>query len=174
MDNLGTSFLRTNKVFWLTLLAAFFIGAVLFSGSRLDPSQPIDFNHRKHAEAGLACHDCHAGAQVEAHASLPAISVCLMCHETPVTESPEEAKIQQAAARGEPPVWQVAARLPSHVYFSHRRHVTAGKLDCAVCHGNVGQSTAPSNLPAFRLPMERCMECHTQQRVRNDCNDCHR
>lgn len=174
MDHLTTLLARTSKTFWLTFLAAFLLGAVLFSQSSLDPPQPISFNHRKHVDAGLDCADCHTGAREQARAMLPAISVCLMCHENPVTQSPEEAKIRQASAKGEALIWAAAARLPNHIYFSHRRHVALGKLDCAACHGNVGQSTAPSNMPAFQFTMERCMDCHASQKVRNDCNDCHR
>jgi len=135
-------------------------------------------------DAGMDCVDCHTGVREQARATLPTISVCLMCHENPVTQSPEEAKIRQVSAKGEALIWQSPGRLPHQIFFSHRRHVVLGKLDCAACHGNVGQSTAPANRPAFQgcgdilgkceFTMERCMDCHASHKVRNDCNDCHR
>lgn len=174
MGERATSRLWTGKTFLLTFLAAFVFGVILFPRSLSEPREPIAFNHRKHVDAGMDCADCHTGVREQARALLPDISLCLTCHESEMTPSAEEAKIRQAAARGEPLVWQQAARMPRHVYFSHRRHVALGRLECAVCHGNVRESTAPSNLPAFRLSMARCMDCHGRQQVRNDCNDCHR
>lgn len=174
MGTLGTLALPRSKTFWLTFLLAFLAGTIFFTRASSVPPQPIAFNHHAHDAAGVGCADCHVGVQQQAQATLPDISVCLMCHESKVTESPEEEKIRQASVKGEPLVWQRGVRLPRHVYFSHRRHVALGKLECAVCHGKVAESTAPTNLPVTPLTMDGCMDCHTRNRVQNDCDECHR
>ena len=174
VDRLGPSLFLTSKTFWLMFLLVLVAGTARFSHSGLDGPSSIAFNHRKHADAGIECADCHSGVSQQARATLPALAVCLTCHESPVTQSPEEAKLRLASEKGTPLVWRSAVRLPSHVHFSHRRHVALGKVDCAVCHGDVRQSTSPANLPVTWLTMKRCMDCHARQQARSDCNDCHR
>ena len=91
-----------------------------------------------------------------------------------ITESPEEEKIRQYAAKGMEIPWQRVYRVPSHVYFSHRRHVTLGGLDCAACHGDVKGSSVPVTRPAVVLDMKACMDCHQKRQASNDCDGCHR
>jgi hypothetical protein len=148
--------------------------AGLFVWGHTRTTQPIAFNHSKHIENGIACTDCHAGAQEQARATLPEISTCMTCHENPMGQSPEEAKIRAAAAAGRELVWQQNARVPPHVYFSHRRHVQAGRVDCSECHGAMQKATKPPTARFRRLDMNDCIGCHTQRGVKTDCNDCHR
>ncbi|MBI3004413.1 MAG: cytochrome c3 family protein [Ignavibacteriales bacterium] len=70
--------------------------------------------------------------------------------------------------------WERVYKVPDHVYFSHRRHVVAGRLECEVCHGNVQQFTMPVSLPEIPVTMENCMSCHRKHNVTNDCLSCHR
>ena len=136
--------------------------------------QPIAFNHSKHVENGAVCADCHTGVQTQAHATLPAIATCMGCHETPLSQNPEEAKIRTIAAAGQDVAWIQLTRVPPHVYFSHRRHVQIGKQECAECHGPVAKSTSPP-VAAFRqATMNNCLACHAKRGVKTDCNDCHR
>ncbi len=136
--------------------------------------QPIAFNHSKHVENGAVCADCHTGVQTQAHAMLPAISTCMNCHEAQLSQNPEEAKVRTIASSGQDVAWIQLTRVPAHVYFSHRRHVQIGKLECAECHGPVANSTAPP-VAAFRqATMDNCLACHAKRSVKTDCNDCHR
>ncbi len=136
--------------------------------------QPIAFNHAKHVESGVSCTDCHRGAATEEHATVPDISVCMGCHEAPLTKSPEEARLRAYAAAGAEIPWRPVTHVAAHVYFSHRRHVTLAKLDCATCHGAMQKLTAPPRAPFRALTMDFCIQCHQRNQARTDCNDCHR
>lgn len=165
------------KATWLVGFGLFFgLGTLVFGWALSGdvPSQPIQYNHAVHISNGMACVDCHGGARDAAQATLPAVDVCLMCHAEALTESAEEEKIRALAAAGQGIPWQQVTRVPRHVYFSHRRHVTLGGLECGDCHGPMETRTEPPRRPFRPVTMESCMECHEQRKVRNDCNDCHR
>lgn len=148
-------------------------GTLLFwPGHRV--RQPITFDHAKHIKAGAGCTDCHSGAQDQSHATLPQVSTCLMCHESALTTSKEEAKIRTVAASGKELEWSQVTRVAPHVYFSHRRHVGVAKVDCAVCHGDMAMATSPPTRRFRPLNMNDCLACHEQHKVKSDCNDCHR
>ena len=164
--------LGSGRVLVASFVLCFVASAFFWAGSR--PVQPIAFNHNKHVESGVACTDCHAGAQDAARATLPEMSTCMTCHESGLTKSPEEAKLRTAAAAGQELAWTQLTQVASHVYFSHRRHVQAGKVECATCHGAMQKATAPPTARFRRLDMDDCMSCHTQRGVKTDCNDCHR
>jgi len=166
-DKLGSA---RNVV--VSFVLCFVVGLFVWGAKK--PPQPIAFNHSKHVENGVGCTDCHAGAQDSTRATLPEISTCLTCHESPLTQSPEEAKIRAAAAAGTELRWTQITRVPPHVFFSHRRHTQAGKVDCAVCHGAMQKATAPPKGQFRRLDMDDCLGCHAQRGVKTDCNDCHR
>lgn len=138
------------------------------------PSQPIRYNHAVHIANGLTCVDCHTGAREQVKATLPTLETCLMCHAEAVTDSPEEEKIRQLAAAGQGISWRRINRVPPHVYFSHRRHVALGGLECAECHGPMETLTAPPQRPFRPLSMEACLDCHQQRKVDSDCDRCHR
>ncbi len=136
--------------------------------------QPIAFNHAKHLAAGLECSQCHTGTQTSEHAGLPPLETCMGCHEAALTQSHEEARLRSFAAAGREIPWRPVTRVPSHVYFSHRRHVALGKITCAVCHGAMENVTAPPHAPLRAITMESCIQCHQKNQARTDCNDCHR
>ncbi len=156
--------------------AFFLLGGLFFSGRQPEAShaQPIAFNHSKHLSSGMSCTDCHIGAQTQARATLPTLETCLTCHEAPLGESKEEQKIRAFKAAGAELAWRPLTRVPSHVYFSHRRHVQAAGLDCATCHGAMEKLTAPPQKLFRPLSMDNCLECHEKSRANTDCNDCHR
>ncbi len=135
--------------------------------------QPIAFNHKKHAEQGLQCDTCHKYYKTQTFSGIPDLAVCLECHKDPVTQSPEEEKIRQFAKKGEPIPWRQIHREPDHVFYSHRRHVVLGKIECQVCHGEIGQSESPPTKPFVRMTMDWCMACHSKRGVTNDCVACH-
>ena len=133
--------------------------------------QPLQFNHQAHKD--IDCSGCHEGVTQAASAGLPKLEVCMTCHETAVTKSPEEEKIRTFARQRKEPEWQRLFKQPSHVFYSHRRHVEMAKLDCRECHGNIGESTTPPQA-VRNLSMSGCISCHHDKGVQADCIDCHR
>lgn len=166
-----------QKAPWLAGFVAFFaLGSVLFGRLLSDNAheQPIAYNHAVHIANGMDCTDCHAGARDQVRATLPDIDTCLMCHAEAVSQSAEEAKIRSFAAAGQQIPWHQLTRVPAHVYFSHRRHVALGGLECADCHGPMETRTEPPRAPFRPVTMDACVDCHQQRKVGNDCNACHR
>ncbi|MBI5015376.1 MAG: cytochrome c3 family protein [Deltaproteobacteria bacterium] len=163
----------------LVSLMALVLGArpasALFGWFGSSTSQPVAFNHKLHVENnGLACVECHEYVMTQTFAGLPRIEKCLECHTDPVTSSPEEEKIRKAAASGKPLLWRRLYEVPDHVYYSHRRHVVAGKLECVGCHGPIAATTKPPPRPLRALTMNFCMDCHRKRGVTNDCIACHK
>jgi hypothetical protein len=167
------------------------------------PVQPIAFSHALHAgEMKINCLYCHTGADKGQNATLPAVSVCWGCHqfvkEGPSAGSREEiAKIEKAyCGSGETPnplagctegssiQWVRIHNLPEYVQFKHMRHVQAG-LECQRCHGQVQEMQRvwfvpdtvlrPSSafLPAAKLEMGWCLDCHQKNGATQDCAACH-
>jgi hypothetical protein len=170
------------------------------------PEQPIAFSHQVHATTlGIDCLYCHTGADKSQHATVPAVSTCMGCHQfvkqgsTPGSAE-EIAKIRSywcaegetgpSCDKGTSIPWVRIHNLPEHVQFKHFRHVNAG-VACQTCHGPVEQMNRvwltpdtklrPSSayLPAAKLEMGWCMDCHLQgqetgqQRASDDCAACH-
>lgn len=145
------------------------------------PRQPIAFNHRLHVYNNVPCLVCHESAENGQGAGLPGVAVCRRCHEDVLYESPEKAKIRLAVASGQELRWLPAYALKSFVYFSHRRHVTLGKLACRACHGDVEMQSQPfqPGLRPFggRKGMAACIRCHEESHSAYagvDCVNCHR
>lgn len=145
-------------------------------GTRPQPKaeQPVQFNHRLHVEdLGLECTDCHPYYEDETFSGLPSADACAFCHEEAQGENPEEAKLLRLLADERPLDWQPLFRQPSHVFYSHRRHVAVAELECEACHGPIATSEAPPRR-VDKLDMDGCIDCHEQQGVANDCTSCHR
>ncbi len=98
----------------------------------------------------------------------------MMCHAEALTQNPEEEKIREYAKRGEEIKWVRLYRVPDDVYFSHRRHVVLGKLECTTCHGRIGESIKPPLEPEVELNMDMCVACHQKMEKDTDCYACHR
>lgn len=123
--------------------------------------QPIQFTHERHVKTlGMDCQYCHAGARKGIHAGVPSTKVCMGCHaQVDSTGRPELDKLKDYYAKGEEIPWVKVHDLPDYVYFSHKRHVTAG-LDCQECHGQVQDMTV--NQRVATLKMGWCLDCHAQ------------
>jgi Cytochrome c7 and related cytochrome c len=170
------------------LAAAFAVSLVTLAGAwRLpgnnqgyEPVQPIAFSHKLHAgEMQIACVYCHAGAETSRYAGIPALNVCMNCHEKVTSsfaqqqqpqpmESPELRKLYDALALDDvlapvegktpkPVAWQRVHRLPDFVYFDHRAHITAA-VRCQQCHGPV--ETMDRVRQFETLAMGWCVNCH--------------
>lgn len=162
-----------------TLLLATVIttGSLVFAfylNAQKTASQPIAYNHKLHIEQGLGCLDCHIFAEDRASATLPSLDVCSECHsDEPMTDSEEELVLIRYIENEEEIPWKKIYSVPQHVYFSHRRHVIIGEMDCETCHGNVVEKTSPITEPFLEMNMKKCMECHKENKVTNDCLSCH-
>lgn len=137
-------------------------------------TQPIAFNHAKHVkELDLACTTCHVTVETEAFSGLPDAEVCGVCHAEPQGKSAEEAKVVAAIKAGTPLSWKPLFRQPSHIFYSHRRHVVVAKLECRLCHGAIAQTTSPPGR-VRKLRMDDCLACHRRSGVSTACTACHR
>jgi len=152
------------------------------------PEQPIDFSHKKHAgELGIDCQYCHTSAATSQAASVPALSTCMGCHQwvkegSSPGSAEEIAKIHEHYDEGKPVEWVRIHNVPDHVQFKHFRHVQAD-ITCQTCHGTVEEmnrvwlvpdtKTVTAWLPAAKLEMGWCMDCHLEKGASDDCAACH-
>lgn len=176
---------------------------------RPDPIiQPMNFNHKIHLEtkspdgqAKITCKNCHKYYETRTVAGRPSIDTCLTCHTTS-KDKPEVQKILDIYERGEEIAWKRIYSIPSHVFFSHQRHVlpprnpAQGKavekaeesllreigtgekgrvpIACEVCHGPIGKTETPPSAPLNDITMDFCIDCHKREVVSVDCIACHR
>lgn len=158
----------------LVLVLAVLVLVVAVNRSPAVP-QPIAFNHRLHTEdEGLACDFCHEYVRVSAHAGLPGSEVCAECHDTVQGDSEDAKRLTALIERGEPLYFNKLFTLPKHVFYTHRRHVGIGELECRECHGAIAETERPPARPLVSVSMEYCLDCHREQGETLDCNACHR
>jgi hypothetical protein len=160
------------KIFLSGFILAFLIG-VLGIGYLFEEKieQPIQFNHQVHLD--LDCSGCHDSVTTDSFAGIPTAETCLLCHDTPLTENPEEEKIRVLAGQEGGIQWQKILGQPPFVFFSHRRHVEIAGLECELCHPGVETATTPPDY-LRDLTMDDCMGCHDASGVEAGCLDCHR
>ena len=170
--------IRKNSKLILIALTGVIVLAIVWVifGARQTIIQPVPYNHKLHIEkAELKCVDCHQYVETMAAATIPNIEVCSDCHSgEPLSDSPEELKLLKYIEAGEKIPWQKIYTVPAHVYFSHRRHVTIGEIECSKCHGNVQELTEPASYPVWLPTMKNCIKCHKEKKVTYDCLACHR
>lgn len=163
--------------------------------------QPMNFNHKIHLEtkspdgqAKITCKNCHKYYETRTVAGRPSIDTCLACHTTS-KDKPEVQKILDINERGGKIPWKRIYNIPSHVFFSHQRHVrpprnpAEGKavengkgtgekgrmlIECEVCHGLIGKTETPPSAPLNDISMDFCIDCHKREMVSVDCIACHR
>ena len=147
--------------------------------------QPINFNHVLHVEeVDDGCESCHYFREDGTFSGIPDLESCMECHEDVIGASEEEEKFvaEYVVPEREVP-WLVYSRQPDCVYFSHAPHVIAGKMECAECHGHIGESdhsrvyeenrisgysrdiwgkniSGLGNEPWERMKMDDCAKCH--------------
>jgi len=143
--------------------------------SHSDNLQPIQYNHALHVgELSIGCLDCHTTAETGIRASIPNIDLCGACHVDTEAENPRSRAVSQYSEKGERIPWQQVHVIPDYVYFSHRRHVKLGEVQCESCHGAVSQMQAPFLKPFVSMNMAWCLGCHEQRGISGDCYLCHR
>jgi hypothetical protein len=170
------------------LAAAIAAGALWLLADGGAVSQPVAFPHKAHLELKdrkLECRSCHEGVETRLAAGRPATRKCLSCH-SGETRSAEERALQTLGEQGEIP-WRRVWRLPPDVFFSHRDHVAAARIECRACHGDMAGLTRPPERPLRTVSMEQCIDCHARwqwpqgapeavaaRRPATDCAACHR
>jgi hypothetical protein len=132
------------------------------------PTQPIKFSHAVHAGQNKTdCLYCHSNAPYSKSAGIPPVNVCMNCHliVRNGTRSGvyEIAKIISAYENQKPIEWIKVHNLPDHVFFSHAQHVTAGRVDCTECHGNVKEMNVLKQVSD--LSMGWCINCHRTRKI---------
>jgi hypothetical protein len=171
---------RGPKAATLVAIAVALVGIIVFFVARAKtqgPAQPIEFDHWQHVEKEdgprLSCDFCHEHAGESAYATIPNVSTCMVCHDSIKTDSPQVQKLAAIAARGQQPGWVRVYWFEdsAKVFFTHKPHVRA-MLDCAVCHGKVGEMHRVRR--EVNQNMGWCIDCHRQRRVSIDCYVCHR
>lgn len=168
------------------LLVVVLVVAVLgtFVGAGTLKPQPIAFNHKLHLDKaqGITCADCHQFVTTETYAGLPSKYVCFDCHDPEDDEDDPDADVNQpkfatlmAFAKTDTDIpWHRVTASRDDVYFSHRRHVAVGKLDCRQCHPTIPERTAPPIRGPIEMSMGTCLTCHEEKHANLDCVGCHR
>jgi hypothetical protein len=150
------------------------------------PAQPIQFSHKHHAGLyQIDCLYCHSGTERSRAAGVPSVEVCMGCHaQFPASYDELEGirTLKQHWQTREPIPWQQVHRVPEHVKFRHNRHLAAG-VECQRCHGPVQEMDKlaltpdtvwwPWLLPAQKLEMGWCVQCHRENGASQDCLTCH-
>lgn len=123
------------------------------------PKQPIAFSHKIHAgEYEIACQYCHTGVEIGKSANIPSVNICMNCHSSIKTDSPEIKKLYAAQESGEPIEWVRIHNLPDLAYFNHSQHVKVGGIECQTCHGEIQEmEIVKQHAP---LTMGWCIDCH--------------
>ena len=152
--------------------------------------QPLSFNHALHVEQMGGCEGCHMFRDDGSFTGIPTLESCAGCHEEPLGESQAELRLVEEYIRpGREIPWFVYSRQPDCVHFSHAAHVITGEIECATCHGPIGESGSlrvyernrltgysrdiwGANIaglkrnPWDRMKMSDCAECHAREGVR--------
>jgi len=172
----------------LSLLAFIVIGFTAYkSAANLGrsqgyaPAQPINYSHKIHAgQLGIDCQYCHTAAATSKSASIPSVNKCMNCHnsidiETLTAQGQEDIQKIWAATGWNPdtraydlepagPIeWVRIHNLPDHVYFNHAQHVSAGKIKCQTCHGEIQEMEVVAQ--HSNLSMGWCIDCHRKTEV---------
>ena len=97
---------------------------------------------------------------------------CLLDEDYP--DAPEKARLAEYVDLDEDILWQRVAVTAPDVYFSHRRHVTSGQIECGRCHQGIENADKPLSVVSQVLVMDQCLECHEHEGADVDCLACHR
>lgn len=131
------------------------------------PTQPIAFSHALHAgEYQIDCNYCHTGVRKSKNANIPSANICMNCHSSIQTESPEIKKIYAALENNEPIEWVRIHNIPDLAYFNHAQHVAVGEIECQTCHGPVEEMEVVRQHAS--LTMGWCINCHRETEINGD------
>lgn len=128
------------------------------------PAQPIAFSHELHAGTHeIACSYCHTGVERGKSATIPAVNVCMNCHNQIKKDAPEIKKIHAAWENNQPIEWIRIHNLPDLAYFNHYQHYKVAGIECQTCHGPIQEM--PEVYQHSQLTMGWCINCHRETKV---------
>lgn len=128
------------------------------------PTQPIAFSHELHAgKHEIQCSYCHTGVERGKSATIPAVNVCMNCHNQIKTTSPEIKKIKAAYENNKPIEWVRIHNLQDFAYFNHYQHYKIAGIECQTCHGPIQEM--PEVYQHSNLTMGWCINCHRETKV---------
>jgi hypothetical protein len=151
------------------------------------PNQPIPFSHAHHSgRFQIDCLYCHSGSDRLPIAGMPAVELCIACHQQFPVEynSLEGIRILNQYWEDQLPIpWLQVHRLPEHVQFAHHRHMATVGVTCQTCHGLVEAMDKlflvadtlrwQYGLTTKKLEMGWCVMCHRNNQASTDCLLCH-
>jgi hypothetical protein len=114
---------------------------------------------------------CHRHAQDSPVASVPTVSLCMSCHRSLKTSTPEIEKLLGYWKQQKPVPWVRLQRIPDFVYFTHEMHLKGG-VNCVDCHGQVDRVRHTPRAPSYEMGW--CLACHRERRASQDCWTCHK
>ncbi len=131
----------------------------------------LPFNHKSHVTIyGVSdCESCHGYYSNGRFKGIPTVGECKQCHDG--NGAKEKAYFKDLKDTDRP--WESFAQQPDLVYFSHIAVMkNEKKARCESCHGDKGHSTGAGKTRG-RMPMGKCMDCHTALKISNACTVCH-
>ncbi|WP_243438490.1 cytochrome c3 family protein [Fundidesulfovibrio soli] len=138
----------------------------------LGPIQPLPFSHRVHAGVKtLSCLMCHNTVQASAHAGIPPVETCMLCHSRIIITYPDIQALRAHYYDRIPLLWNRVNILSDFVKFNHSQHINRS-VDCGHCHGDVKSMDRIKPPQEFRMGF--CMTCHKAYNATHDCFTCHR
>lgn len=111
---------------------------------------------------------CHQNVDKSRHATVPAMEVCMGCHQHVARDSVHIKKMHELNEKGESFKWVKIHDLPEHVYFPHRLHIAAG-VKCQTCHGSIEEMDKVVQKTDFT--MGYCLACHRDNNYVNKGQD---
>lgn len=143
------------------------------------PKQPIAFSHKLHAGAyEIDCKYCHTGVMKGKSATIPSVNICMNCHRSVKTESPQIQKLWAAAdwqpetlsfgPNQKPIEWVRIHNLPDLAYFNHAQHVNVAGVECQTCHGPIETMDVVKQYSL--LTMGWCIDCHRKTDIKAEGN----
>jgi hypothetical protein len=107
-----------------TYVISAWLGSPIIFGYSEGPTQPIAFPHTVHVQQlGLDCTFCHRNVTKGAAATIPAVALCMSCHEVVGDGLAEVQKLRDTFDAGQSINWVRVHRVPDHVHFIHEVHV---------------------------------------------------
>ena len=113
-----------GTVLVITFVISAWLGRPIVFGYSEGPTQPIAFPHTVHVQQlGLDCTFCHRNVTKGAAATIPAVALCMSCHEVVGDGIEEVQKLRDTFDAGLTIDWVRVHRVPDHVHFVHEAHV---------------------------------------------------
>ena len=126
------------------------------------PAQPIPFNHKTHAIAGLTCLACHTIAAPGDLAGIPGAAFCMGCHDTVKKDSPAIQTLKAFASGRKPIPWVRIYKVPRFYPQILLSRATINKPTSSAPFAMGRWPSATLVVQEKSTAMADCMKCHDQ------------